>query len=114
MFENQRATRRIVPDLDLDRIGPRWLQDLFTSALAGQWERRAKVFESCRPRPGDFLGRATRAQVADHDRRLAELAAGCRLHAALLRGDDLNSFTHLFDIAVYVHGSPVEPLEVVA
>ena len=91
MFSGQRATRNAIADIDLETMARRLLAEAFTSALPGQWETRARVFESCRPRQGDYLGEADRAQVAAQDRHCAELAAGCRLHAALLRGDDLAS-----------------------
>lgn len=114
MFSGQRATRNAIADIDLEPMARRLLAEAFTSAIPGQWEARARVFESCRPKRGDYFGRATRAQVAAQDQRMAELAAACRLHAALLRGDDLNKFTHLLDVATYVHGSPVEPQGVAA
>lgn len=114
MFSGQRATRNAIADIDLETMARRLLAEAFTSAIPGQWEARARAFESCRPKRGDYFGRATRAQVAAQDQRMAELAAACRLHAALLRGDDLHSFCHLFDVAVYIHGDPAEPLEVAA
>jgi hypothetical protein len=49
------------------------------------WERRAEQLDDARPRPTDFHGRASSAELAERDRRLAEQAAACREHAELLR-----------------------------
>lgn len=61
----------------------RVLQDALNEATAAYWHRRAAAFDAARPRPGDFHGRATRAQLAAADTRLAAQAAACRRAAAL-------------------------------
>ena len=105
LFNDQRATRRILPDLDLETMARRLLAEAFTSALPGQWDARARVFEDARPRRGDYFGRADRAALAAQDQRNAQLAAACRLHAALLRGEDVLNAAHAGDIALYLHGT---------
>lgn len=74
--------------LDLGQFVRRIFQDALTEATASYWERRAKVFEWCRPKPGDFLGAAGQAGADEIDTRCARDAARCRIHAHLLRGGD--------------------------
>lgn len=70
---------------DIDQFRKRVLQDAFTDARAVNWLKRAQTFENARPRPGDFPGRATPAQIAEQDRRLAAAALACRNHAWLIK-----------------------------
>ncbi len=70
----------------------RFLADLLTDGLAGQWEQRARVFEWCAPRPGDFTGRAQAAELAERAQRCRETAAACRAKAAVLRQYGLPDF----------------------
>lgn len=63
----------------------RFLADLLTDGMAGQWEKRARVFEWCAPRPSDFNGRATPAELAERAQRCRGTAAACRAKAAVLR-----------------------------
>ena len=100
LFSDQRTTRNALEELDLSGMVRRLLQDAFTAAIPGQWERRARVFESCRPRPGDYTGAATRDELDALDHRNAVSAAQCRMHAAMLRGDDLTSPEHAPDVAL--------------
>ncbi|MCB0911454.1 MAG: hypothetical protein KDB60_07550 [Propionibacteriaceae bacterium] len=77
-----------------DAIAHRFLTDALTSSLACQWRGRADVLEWCRPRPTDYTGRATAAELAARDARLAADAARCRSHARLLEegaGADLRA-----------------------
>lgn len=74
-----------IPDTELNRYRVRFLEQLITDASATHWERRAAAFDAARPRPGDYHGRATQAELAERDRRCRETAAACRAHAALLR-----------------------------
>ena len=100
LFSDQRTTRNALEELDLSGMVRRLLQDAFTAAIPGQWERRARVFESCRPRPGDYTGAASRDDLDALDHRNAVSAAQCRMHAAMLRGDDLTSPEHAADVAL--------------
>ncbi len=63
----------------------RAIQETLTLATAAYWERRAATFESCRPRPGDYVGSATRDDLERLEVRCADVATECRRHAALLR-----------------------------
>lgn len=71
----------------LDDFARRVLQDAMTEATAAYWLRRAAELEAARPRPGDFNGNATEAELAARDRRLANDAEGCRQRARLLTED---------------------------
>ena len=88
-FSNQRRVNQALADLDLDQVVFRLIQDCIAAALPAQWERRAQVLDAARPRATDWTGSAPRAELEDLDARNARLAAQCRLHAALLRGDDV-------------------------
>ena len=88
LFSGQAQVRRALAGLDLGSHVGDLVRDAIGSALPAQWEARARVFEGCRPRPGDYLGRDPQA-AAGVDARCARSAAACRLHAALLREDDL-------------------------
>ena len=88
LFSAQAQVRRALAGLDLAAHTNDLLADAIGSALPGQWEARARTFEGCRPKPGDYLGSDPGA-AARIDTRCARSAAACRLHAALLRGDDI-------------------------
>lgn len=88
LFSPQAQVRRALAGLDLGAHVDDLVADCINSALPAQWEARARVFEDCRPKPGDYLGSDPSA-AARIDARCARSAAACRLHAALLRGDDI-------------------------
>lgn len=100
LFADQRSVRRALEGLDLEDMLKRLIQDAVGVALPAQWQRRAEVFEHARPRPGDYFGQATEADLEALDRRNALTAAQCRLHAALLRGDDLLSDELAADVSL--------------
>lgn len=60
----------------------RVMQDALAEATAAYWERRAEVFEWARPRPGDYAGLATPADLLAADARCAAVADACRKRAA--------------------------------
>lgn len=64
----------------------RIVQDCMTTASAAGWRRRAETFEQAAPRPGDFPGRASPAELEERRRRCLATAAAARRHAALLAG----------------------------
>lgn len=97
LFSGQAQVRRALAGLDLGAHVGDLVADCMNSALACQWEQRARVFEDCRPKPGDFLG-ADPSAAAGVDARCARSAAACRLHAALLRDDDLLDARHAGDL----------------
>lgn len=63
----------------------RFLADLLTQGMATFYDRRARVFEWVAPRPGDFRGRATNADLAARAARCRETAAAFRAKADVLR-----------------------------
>lgn len=66
----------------LDHFQRRVVQDALADATQLYWLRRAEAFEWARPKRGDFMGRATREEVASRDARLVEAARACRARAA--------------------------------
>lgn len=69
----------------LGRVLVRALEDALTEATPDYWTRRAEVFEQARPRPDDFVGRATRNELAARDARLVDAARACRSAAEVAR-----------------------------
>lgn len=59
----------------------RVLQDALAEGTRTYWLRRAAVFEAARPQPGDFTGRATRAELSVKWRELTAVAQACRARA---------------------------------
>ena len=99
LFSPQAQVRRALAGLDLGSHVGDLVRDAISTALPAQWEARARVFEDCRPRPGDYLGLDPGA-AQRIDRRCAVSAAQCRLHAAVLRGDDILDPEHAADRAL--------------
>ena len=92
LFDGQLVLRKwlaesVLTPNGLEQLLRRFLQDLITEETPAHWERRAATLEWCRPRPGDFTGQATAADLAELDARLALQAEECRNHAAILRLD---------------------------
>ncbi|HIW29779.1 MAG TPA: hypothetical protein H9987_07175 [Candidatus Luteococcus avicola] len=65
----------------------RIFRDVWLEAQADYWEARADRLEWCRPRPGDYTGRATPAEIAAREARLALEVEQCRAHARVLRSE---------------------------
>ena len=97
LFSAQAQVRHALAGLNLGAHVDDLVADAIGSALPAQWEARARIFEDCRPKPGDYLGSDPSA-AQRVDRRCARSAAACRLHAALLRGDDLLDADHAGDL----------------
>ncbi len=75
----------------VEHFRARILQDVLAEATTHYWLRRAAMFEAARPRPSDFLGRASATEYAARDKRLAATAQACRARAAVgLGADDYN------------------------
>ena len=80
------ARGRVV--VDGDNFARRIIADAFTEATETYWrDKRAVLFEWARPRPGDYCAKNSE-QVAEQDRRLAEIAEACRNRARLARVAD--------------------------
>jgi hypothetical protein len=71
-------------NIDLDHFRARVLQDCLTEATASYWVHRAYQFQEAAPKPGEFHGRATRAQLAEARRRCLAIALACRRRAQLI------------------------------
>lgn len=61
-------------------------QDALADATAAFWRRRAAEFRAAAPRPGDFLGRATRTELSEAWQRCMRLAELCEHRAGLSLG----------------------------
>ena len=68
----------------LDHFQHRVVQDALKDAHPGYWLHRARIFEAARPRPGDYVGRATPGDLAERDERIAASAQACRARADVL------------------------------
>lgn len=70
-------------DVDhIDHFQRRIIQDALADGTALYWLRRADTFEDARPRPGEFHGQATTAELNEADARCAAMARACRARAA--------------------------------
>lgn len=69
----------------LEQHRVRFVQEILAAAVPSFWERRAEALEAARPRPGEFHGKATAAELRERDEALAEAAAACREHAEVVR-----------------------------
>lgn len=58
--------------------------DCIATGHAAQWRKRAAVFDACRVREGEFLGRDPRETPAERDRRLDAVTQACRNRAAAI------------------------------
>lgn len=72
----------------IDHFQRRVLQDALADGTAAYWRRRAETFEAARPRPTDYHGQATRADLAARDARCREAAEACRKRAGVSLVDD--------------------------
>lgn len=84
LFEARQALPTIVDQLVTGRLGLRMVQDELQRATAAYWEARAEVLDDARPRPGEFTGNATVAELEALDAAARADAQRCRRHAALL------------------------------
>lgn len=70
---------------NLTHLQRRCVLEAVEAASAAFWERRAAELELARPVPGDFTGKASRADLSRRWRDLTEMAQACRARAELLR-----------------------------
>ena len=68
----------------VEQFRSRVIQDALTEATAAYWLRRSRQFERALPRPGDYTGTATPAQLEAQRARIVAVAAACRHRAAVL------------------------------
>lgn len=69
----------------------RVVQDAISEGHAAQLRKRAETFEACRPRKGDWPGRATPEQRREQDRRVRAIAEALRHKAALIEAEARSS-----------------------
>ena len=67
----------------VEHFRARVLQDALSEATANYWRRRARMLDWAMPKPGEFHGRATRADLEARCARLRAEAAACRNRAAI-------------------------------
>jgi hypothetical protein len=67
----------------VDQVRKRAIQEALADGFAATYERRARLLEWARPRPSDYPGRCSEAELAERDRNLATAAALCRHRATL-------------------------------
>jgi hypothetical protein len=67
----------------VEHFRERVLQDALADATAAYWRRRAGMYRWAAPRPGDFTGRATAAELEERRRRCEQLAEQCDHRASL-------------------------------
>lgn len=81
----RQTVRQLIGRIDYaESMRRRAVQEAITSVLAEQWVRRAEVFDWACPRPTDYNGAATAADLAEATERCAVVAFACRAHAAML------------------------------
>lgn len=71
--------------INVDHFRLRVAQDALIDGLEATWRRRAAAWEWARPRPDDYAGRATPADLRARDRRCADIAQACRNRAQVCR-----------------------------
>jgi hypothetical protein len=70
--------------IDVDHFRARVLQDALTEATAAYWVHRAYQFQQAAPKPNDFHGQASKAQLVEARWRCLATALACRQHADLV------------------------------
>src|SRR5215207_10491022 len=77
--DNRAFLRRVLARIEWAKpVRRRAVQDAITDALAETWIWRSYAFEQARPRPDDFTGQATDAELSEADERCAGVALACR------------------------------------
>lgn len=73
----------------LEQFERRLLQDALTTATARYWKQRAAVFEAAKPRPGDYPGQATEADLREAWQRCDAAAKACLARAKCVPFDEV-------------------------
>ena len=71
--------------IDFEQAAARFLAEVLHSATAAYWDRRAKVWEDAAPKPTDFNGQATEAELQESWRRCMTISRACAEQAELIR-----------------------------
>lgn len=61
----------------------RVIQDALAEASGAYWSRRAETFEAAKPVPGEFHGKATRAELSARWCLMDKTARACRERASV-------------------------------
>jgi hypothetical protein len=86
---------------NLTQLQRRLVLEAVETAEAWWWLRRAEEYEAARPRPEEFHGRASRADLSRRWCDLTELAQACRARAAMARrGVDEDEWAELYEQVV--------------
>ena len=67
----------------LEHFQKRVVQDAFAEAESLYWTNRANSFEQAMPRPDDFAGHATAAEIEDRRLHLVATVLACRQRAVV-------------------------------
>jgi hypothetical protein len=78
---------RPVPADRAARFAADLIKDCISDGWASQWRYRARVFDACRVREGDFLGRCPKETPEERDRRLDAVIEACTNRAAVIELD---------------------------
>jgi len=73
---------RLPPERRLALVQAAVVRQAFLEASEMFWRRRAEQLEAAAPRPGDFTGRATDADLDEQTRRCLDAAIACRNRGA--------------------------------
>jgi hypothetical protein len=88
----RRRLRFLLRQIDLDeQMRRRSVQAAILHASAWWWRWRAEQFQQARPRPDDFNGNATPAELAEADRRCVATAHACLNRARMLELEEDSS-----------------------
>jgi hypothetical protein len=83
---------------NLTQVQLRVVLESVQTAAGWWWDRRADEIEAARPAPGEFHGRATRAELSRRWCDLTELAQACRARAEMARrGIDEGELADVYD-----------------
>jgi hypothetical protein len=77
--------RTLITQIDIDeQLRKRATQQAILAAEAWHWAIRAEEFHAAAPKPGDYHGRATRAELPKAYEHCMSTALACRRKAAFL------------------------------
>jgi hypothetical protein len=85
LTEKRVRLRTLITQIDIDeQLRKRATQQAILAAEAWHWAKRAEEFDAAAPRPTDFNGRATAAQLAAATERCRATALACLRKAEFL------------------------------
>lgn len=80
-----------ITDLEehVEHFRTRVLADALQEATCAYWRRRADAFAAALPRPTDYTGRATAAEIEAQRYRVAAVVLACRERAGFMLGGEI-------------------------